>query len=127
MCIMFLWVSSPGTVYLDHPGHLALDLRSRPHPSQGLPGMEPLFSFLTHPQCCGRIQFLAGCHQTPQFFQKLRRALPELMKVIRSSLGWGPYGCTSLPKVMNLYISVYQLHFMYMIHDDSLALKIKLS
>ena len=126
-CIMFLWVSSPGTVYLDHPGHLALYLRSRPHPSQGSPGMEPLFSFLTHPQCCGRIQFLAGYHQTPQFFQKLWRELPELMKVIRSSLGWGPYGCTSLPKVMNLYTSVYQLNFMYVIHDDSLALKIKLS
>lgn len=52
---MFLQVSSPVTVYLDHPGHLALDLHSRPHSSQGSPGMEPLCSFLTHPQCCGRI------------------------------------------------------------------------
>lgn len=112
---------------LDHPGHLALDLCSRPHPSQGSPGMEPLCSFLTHPQRCGRIQFLVGYHRTSHFFQKLWRELPELMKVLRSSLGWGPYGWTHLSKVMNLYTSVYQFHFMYVIHDDSLALKIKLS
>ena len=82
---MFLQVSSPVTVYLDHPGiWLWIFIADLTHLKARL-GWSPFVASSLIPSVAAG--FLVGCHWTPHFFQKLWRELPELMKALRSSLG----------------------------------------
>lgn len=124
---MFLWVSNPGTVCLAYLDYMVLDPLRTPHSPQASPGMELLRSLLSlsHWRRCCQDSVLCGlCSDT---------SLPS--KAIEGT-SWGDGsipdlywdgGYLGLSKVMNLYTEIYELHFMYMMHDDFFPLKIKLS